>query len=174
MKRSVIETVLGALVLVCAGLFLAFSYNTANLKKIAGYEIVAAFNGIGGLSIGDQVQISGVKVGSVRRVTLDPDTYLALVTMDIASGVALPDDTTALISSESLMGGRYMELQPGASDEMLEPGARIMYTQSPQNLEQLLGKFIFSMQSGDDKADAAVMAQGAAANEGGLGDDATP
>lgn len=156
MKRSVIETLLGAVVLFVAGFFLLFSYNTANIKRINGYQLTADFSGIGGLGIGDAVLISGVKVGNVVGVALDPDTFLARVTLSIADGVSLPDDTAALISSESLLGGRYLALEPGASDENLEPGGRIRYTQAPQNLEQLLGQFIFSMQgSQNGEKDAA-------------------
>jgi phospholipid/cholesterol/gamma-HCH transport system substrate-binding protein len=80
-------------------------------------------------------------------VTLDAQTYLAEVTMDIERDVRLPEDTAALITSESLLGGKYMSLEPGAAQDMLPPGGRIQYTQAPQNLEQLLGQFIFSMQS---------------------------
>lgn len=149
MKRSVVETVLGAVVLFVAGFFLVFSYNTANLKKISGYEITADFSGIGGLAVGDDVLISGVKVGSVVDVGLDPDTYLARVRMNIEPGVQLPEDTAALISSESLMGGKYLALEPGGAEDMIAPGGRIQFTQAPQNLEQLLGQFIFSMQGKD-------------------------
>ncbi|MCB9988179.1 MAG: outer membrane lipid asymmetry maintenance protein MlaD [Rhodospirillales bacterium] len=150
MKRSVIETVLGAVVLVIAGVFLAFSYNTANVKKVSGYEVTADFSGIGGLAVGDDVQISGVKIGSVIGVELDPETYLARVHMSIEPGIELPEDTTALISSTSLMGGKYLLLEPGAAEDMIAAGGRVQYTQAPQNLEQLLGKFIFSMQNKDD------------------------
>jgi len=151
MKRSVVETVLGAVVLFLAGFFLVFSYNTANVKKVDGYELLARFSDIGGLASGDDVLISGVKVGSVASVKLDPESYLAVVHMKIQQGVQIPQDTTALISSESLLGGKYLALEPGSDEEMLKPGERIPYTQAPQNLEQLLGKFIFSMQQGDDK-----------------------
>lgn len=151
MKRSVIETVLGAVVLFIAGFFLIFSYNTANVKKVSGYEVTADFSGIGGLAIGDDVQISGVKVGSIVKVSLDPDSYLARVSMSIDPSVKLPEDTAAMISSESLLGGRYMSLEPGAAEDTIPPGGRIQYTQAPQNLEQLLGQFIFSMQGKDEK-----------------------
>lgn len=153
MKRSVVETVLGAVVLVGASIFLAFSYSTANVADVSGYQINANFSGIGGLKVGDSVQISGVKVGQVAAVTLDPKTFLAKVTMDIDNTVQLPEDTAALISSESLLGGRYMSLEPGSmEDSPIPAGGSIQYTQAPQNLEQLLGKFIFSMQ-GKDKGD---------------------
>lgn len=150
MKRSVIETILGAVVLLVAGVFLTFSYRTANVATGTGYELVANFSGIGGLKVGDDVQISGVKVGAVSGVKLDDKTYLAQVRVNIASSIKLPRDTAALISSESLLGGRYLSLEPGADEDFIEPGGTIEYTQAPQNLEQLLGQFIFSMQS-DDK-----------------------
>lgn len=149
MKRSVIETVLGAVVLFVAGFFLVFSYKTANVRQVSGYEIFAHFSGIGGLSVGDEVQVSGVKVGSVTGVSLDEETYLAKVRMSVAPHIKLPEDTAALISSESLLGGRYLSLEPGAAEDMIKPGGSIQYTQAPQNLEQLLGQFIFSMQSDD-------------------------
>lgn len=164
MKRSVIETVLGAVVLLAAGAFLVFSYNTANVRSVNGYEITADFSGIGGLAVGDAVQISGVKIGSVSGVRLDSESYLAKVSMSIDRSVRLPEDTAALISSESLLGGRYLALEPGSSEDMIAPGGRVQYTQAPQNLEQLLGQFIFSMQGkdGGDGDHAAVAEESAA------------
>lgn len=167
MKRSVIETILGAVVLFVAGFFLVFSYNTANVKQVSGYELVADFSGIGGLAVGDDVQISGVKVGSVAGVTLDPETFLARVHLSIQNGIKVPDDTAALISSTSLLGGRFLALEPGASEEMLAAGGKIEFTQAPQNLEQLLGQFIFSMKDGKDK-------EGANGEEGSTAADTAP
>jgi phospholipid/cholesterol/gamma-HCH transport system substrate-binding protein len=150
MKRSVIETILGAVVLVTALFFLLFSYDAADVQSVDGYNIYAHFSGIGGLAVGDDVRVSGVKVGSVKRVDLDPETYLARVNMSIKPDIQLPEDTAALISSESLLGGKYLALEPGAAEDMLGHEDVIHFTQAPQNLEQLLGQFIFSMQ-GDDK-----------------------
>lgn len=150
MKRSVIETALGAAVILVAISFLMFSIDTAKVGKVSGYELNARFSGIGGLAAGDDVLISGVKVGSVVAVTLDPETFLAKVKMSIDESVKVPTDTAALISSESLLGGRYLQLEPGADEETMKPGGTVEYTQAPQNLEQLLGQFIFSM-GGDDK-----------------------
>ncbi len=151
MKRSIIETVLGAVVLFTAASFLVSSYSKANVGAPNGYNIVANFSGIGGLKAGDDVQISGVKVGTVKSVELNQDNYLARVTVTVDNKIKLPIDTAALISSESLLGGRYLSLEPGADEEMLEADGQIQFTQAPQNLEQLLGQFIFSMQTDDDK-----------------------
>lgn len=163
MKRNHIETVLGAVVLVVAVIFFGFSYSAASVGNVSGYEIKARFTGLGGLAIGDSVQISGVKIGSVARIELIPDDYRAMVTMAIDDSVKLPTDTSALISSESLLGGKYMELQPGADEEMMKAGDEITITQSPQNLEQLLGKFIFSVDSAKKGGDDAAADEGAAA-----------
>ncbi len=147
MKRSVAETILGAVVVIVAGLFLSYSIKTADIGHQDGYIVTADFSSVGGLKTGDSVQISGVKVGSVAAVELLPDTYLARVHLNIRDGYELPTDTAALISSESLLGGLYLALEPGADDEIIEDGGAIQYTQAPQNLEQLLGQFIFSMQN---------------------------
>ncbi len=144
MKRSAIETLLGAFVLAVAGFFLVFSYQTASVGSVNGYTVTADFSGIGGLKAGDDVLISGVKVGAVTSVELMKENFLARVYMDVDSGVQLPTDTVALISSESLLGGRYLALEPGADEKMLEDGGHVQFTQAPQNLEQLLGQFIFS------------------------------
>lgn len=151
MKRNVIETVLGAVVLAVAILFLAYSYSSANVGSTDGYEVQANFSSVGGLGVGDKVVISGVKVGSVSRIVLDKENYLAQVFLDIEDSVKLPEDTAAFISSESLLGGLYMQLEPGAAEDMIEDGGLIEYTQAPQNLEQLLGQFIFSMQDKDEE-----------------------
>lgn len=151
MKRSVIETILGAVVIVVACFFLYFSYKMGDVSQSGGYMVHADFSGIGGLNVGDDVQISGVKIGSVADVSLNPQTYLARVTMSLEHHVKLPTDTAALISSKSLLGGRYLALEPGADEELIEDGGRVIYTQAPQNLEQLLGQFIFSMQGSDDE-----------------------
>ncbi len=151
MKRSIAETVLGAVVIAVAGFFLMYSIETANVASTDGYNVTADFSSVGGLKAGDSVQISGVKVGAVSQIELLPETYLARVHININNGYELPLDTAALISSESLLGGLYMSLEPGADEEIIEDGGNIQYTQAPQNLEQLLGQFIFSMQ--DDKED---------------------
>ncbi len=150
MKRSIFETLLGAAIILIAGFFLYYSYETGGEGGADGYTLTADFSAIGGLSVGDDVQISGVKVGSVTSLEIDPITYLARVHMSIDPAYPIPLDTAALISSTSLMGGKYLSLEPGAEEDMIEDGGHINHTQAPQNLEQLLGKFIFSMNKNDD------------------------
>lgn len=146
MKRSIFETLLGAFVVVVAIGFFVFSTDKADVNSVGGYTVTADFSSVGGLRAGDAVQISGVKVGNVESVDLDHDSFLARVTLNLEDGLELPADTAALISSESLLGGLYMSLEPGADVDIIAPGGRIEFTQAPQNLEQLLGQFIFSLQ----------------------------
>jgi len=151
MKRSIVETLLGALVVIVAVGFFMYSTDKADIGTADGYTITADFSGIGGLSTGDDVQISGVKVGSVEKVELDQQSFLARVTFSVKNGIELPADTAAMISSESLLGGLYMALEPGAEEDIIAPGGHIEYTQAPQNLEQLLGQFIFSLSDEKEK-----------------------
>jgi phospholipid/cholesterol/gamma-HCH transport system substrate-binding protein len=150
MKHNAIETITGGAVIAIAALFLSFSAQKADVKSANGYLISAAFTDVGGLSIGDNVQISGVKVGTIQDIELDTKRFLALVHMNVDSHIKLSEDTSAVISSASLLGGRYLALQPGGMDDYLLEGDVIETTQAPQNLEQLLGKFIFNMQK-DEK-----------------------
>ena len=93
------------------------------------------------------VRIAGVKVGSVTDQRIDPQTFLAVVTVKIADGVELPKDSGAEVTSESLLGGKYLSLTPGGDSENLKPNGTIKNTPSSVSLEQLLGKFIFSVTS---------------------------
>lgn len=146
MKRNLIETALGVVVIAIAIGFFVYSYEEADIGEVIGYELTASFADTGGLSNGDDVRVSGVKVGTIKDIELDTETYLANVIMQVEKDVLLPLDTGALISSESLLGGRFLLLQPGADENYLEDGDEVEFTQAPQNLEQLLGKFIFSVQ----------------------------
>ena len=149
-----IETLLGAVVLVVACVFFVYGSGKANIADVSGgYKITAQFTDVGSLNAGDDVKISGVKIGTITDITLDPKIYNAVVGMMIKSDVALPYDTAARVSSEGLLGGTYMALDVGGDTEMLGEGDVIAITQSAQNLEQLLGKFIFSIQ--DSKKDNA-------------------
>ncbi|MGP1396970.1 MAG: outer membrane lipid asymmetry maintenance protein MlaD [Inquilinaceae bacterium] len=147
MKTNVIETIIGAIVLGVAVLFLVFAYSNANLRSVSGYEVSARFDRIDGLSVGGDVRISGVKVGSIVDMTLDRESYLAEVTMTIDPDIELPTDTVAIVSSESLLGGKFMALDPGGEIDMIPAGGTIEFTQSTPGFEQLLGQVIYSLQN---------------------------
>ncbi|WP_298369369.1 outer membrane lipid asymmetry maintenance protein MlaD [Azospirillum sp.] len=159
MRRNVIETVLGGVVLVAAGVFLAFAYKSADLRKVQGYEVTANFSSITGLQNGSDVRISGVKVGNVVSLSLDPKSYQAVVHLVLDNTVKLPKDTAAVIASESLLGGKFLSLEPGGDPDLIKPNGRIEYTQSTPGLEQLLGQVIFSLQSMGKPAESAAGAQ---------------
>lgn len=142
--RNMIETVMGAVVLVVAAMFLAFAYSHSSLRAVSGYEVQARFDRVDGVSAGTDVRISGIKIGTVIDQRLDPDRYLAVVRMSIDPKIKLPADTVAEVASEGLLGGRYLALIPGGETEMIKPGGEIKFTQSPVDLVQMLGKFMFS------------------------------
>ena len=144
MKGNVIETVMGAVVLVVAALFLYFAFSTSQLRAVPGYELTADFERVDGVREGGDVRVSGIKIGSIISQTLDPKTFLARLRMSIDPMIKLPDDTVAEIVSAGLLGDKYLSLVPGGSDTLIPPGGRIKYTQSSVTLENLIGQMIFS------------------------------
>ena len=144
MHRNTLETVMGAIVLLAAAGFVTLAYEAADVKGSGGYEIAAEFGSTGGLSVGDDVRISGIKVGQITAQQLDPITYVAKVSMAIEPTIKIPSDSSARITAASLLGGNYLELMPGAATDMLGAGAVIYDTRDPISLSDLLGKAVFS------------------------------
>ena len=144
MQRNMLETVMGAIVLLTAVAFVSLAYEAANIRGTDGYELEAEFGATGGLSIGDDVRISGIKVGRISRQELDPVTYAARIVMSLDERVRIPADSTARITAASLLGGNYLELIPGADEDMMQPGEVIYDTRDPVSLTDLLGKAVFS------------------------------
>ena len=150
MSRNIIETIMGAVVLSVAALFLVFAYTNADLRQVQGYQVDARFAGVAGLTAGNDVRITGVRVGSVTSIELDPQTYLAVVRMTIDPSVTLTTDASARIASESLLGGRFISIDPGGAEEVLAAGGRIQYTEPALDIEQLLRQAVFGLQAGDE------------------------
>lgn len=151
MQRNMIETVLGAVVLLVAGLFVWFAYSNASLRTTSGYHVKAKFDRVGDLKEGADVKMSGIKIGSVVAQTLDPKTYQAVVSMTIMPNVKIPADTAAEVATEGLLGGSYVSLSPGAESKLLEDGGEITSTQGAINLMDLIGKAMFSSKGGLDE-----------------------
>lgn len=144
-RRSIVEVVIGAVVLLAAAGFLAYAIANSGRSAAAGYTLYARFDHIDGLGVGNDVRLAGVKVGSVSQERIDPQTFQAVVGFSIRDDIKLPKDTAAIITSESLLGGKYLSLQPGGDEAILQPGQMVTITQGSVSLEELLGKFIFSM-----------------------------
>lgn len=142
MKKSPIETVLGILVILVAVFFVHFAANKIDARPQQGYELTAVFTRSGGLESGNDIRISGIKVGSVVGLDLTPD-YTAEVTMNIREGVRLPADTTAVVTTDGLMGGTFVQLEPGKSKDILKGGDKIAKTKDFRSLEDMIGEVIF-------------------------------
>lgn len=162
MANNAIETVMGAVVLAVAGSFLYFAYSNSNVKTIDGYLVKADFTNIGGINVGSDVRIGGIKVGTVEQLSLDPKSYNAVAELRVKDNVALPKDTSASVQSAGLLGDKFIALQPGGDEKNMVDGDVIHFTESSVSLEEMIGKFVFSG-GGADKggaapADAAVPA----------------
>ena len=151
MKDKNLETIVGAIVILIAVYFIYAMYNISGRggSDSDGYVVNANFGNADGLSLGGDVRISGVKVGSISSYKLDKDTYDAIISMSIDKDVRLPADSSAAIVSSGLLGNKYISIDPGAEDKMLDNNSYIMFTQSSVNLETLIGKMIFSKENED-------------------------
>ena len=144
MRRNVIETVMGGVVLIVAAMFVAIAFQSGTATSPAGYQVTAEFDDASGLGPGSEVRMSGVKIGTVQGLELDPETYFAVVTLNISDSVQLPRDTSARIIADGLLGSNFVALEPGGDEEMIPPGDSINFTQGSINVVDLLGRFIFS------------------------------
>jgi phospholipid/cholesterol/gamma-HCH transport system substrate-binding protein len=154
-SRGIGEVLTGAAVLLVAAGFLGFAVAHSGRTAASGYKLHASFDHIDGLNLGADVRIAGVKVGNVLDMHVDPKSFLAEVTLSVNDKIRLPKDTAAEVTSESLLGGKFLNLSPGGDAQDIPQGGTITITQSSISLEQLLGKFIFSAASLTDKSNGA-------------------
>jgi phospholipid/cholesterol/gamma-HCH transport system substrate-binding protein len=149
MQNSVVETLIGAAVIAVAVFFLVFAYSSTGSAPVSGYDVIAKFNRADGVNIGTDVRLSGIKVGTVEKMALDPKTYNAVLTLALENSVKLPQDSSVRITSEGLLGNQYLSIEPGSDQEPIKPGGEIENTQGSVDLIGLLGKAVFS--AGDSK-----------------------
>ena len=151
MANQTTEVLVGGAVLAAAvGFFLYAAQVTGAGPAGDSAHYTAAFRSVEGVSVGTDVRLAGVKVGTVTSLELNPTTFMAETGLSVASGIELPEDTAIVISSEGLLGGNFVELLPGGSPFNLEPGAEIEDTQSSISLINLLLKFV----AGDGGSDS--------------------
>lgn len=112
------------------------------------YRVIAHFNSAEGVYLDSPVTLAGVPVGRVAVMEFDSERQQAIVTMEIAPDVELPLDSIAIVTSEGMIGGRFIRMEPGGELEMLRDGDRLDYTQGSIMFEELLAKIILSVEQG--------------------------
>lgn len=137
------EIVLGAVVIAAAAGFVLYAAQATGMAAPrAGYELTASFRSAEGVSVGTDVRLAGVRVGSVTGMALNAETFRADLRLTLASGIVLPEDSAISVASEGLLGGTFLEILPGGSPFDLPAGAAIEDTQSAVSLVTLLLRFV--------------------------------
>ncbi|MEH6411416.1 MAG: MlaD family protein [Hyphomonas sp.] len=153
MRESVFETLVGGLVVAVAGVFLWFALAVGGDAEVKGdqYNVLARFNNVSGISRGSDVRIAGVKAGVVKSIEGDPQRFEALLTLSLDKKWELPDDTDARISTDGLLGGSYIALEPGGGfDTIAQDGTgEIVYTRGSVDLLTLFASFAGGGGGGD-------------------------
>lgn len=144
MQNNTVETLIGAVVVVVAAAFLYFTYTATSQGSVTGYEIKARFAAVDGVNVGTDVRLHGIKVGSVKELTLDPKSYMAVATMTVRKDIQIPDDSSAKITSSGILGSSYISISPGGSDTMLAENGELNDTQGAVDLMGLVGRYINS------------------------------
>lgn len=135
---------MGAVVLLVAASFVFISYKSGNISSNSStYTIKAKFREIGSLSIGSDVRVGGIKVGTISKQYLDPTNYKAVIEMGIDDSIKIPTDSTASVIGDGLLGGKYIAIAPGGDEENIDKDGEIKYTQDSVSLEELIGKLAF-------------------------------
>lgn len=143
MKGNVLESVIGAVVLVIAVFFVYFAYTSSGEKIKEGYILTARFDDVSGLTNGSDVKLNGIKVGIIKSLKLD-DNYQAKVELLIRDSITIPSDSSVSVTTDGLMGNKFVAISAGFSSEKLKPNEEIEITRSAVNLEKLIDKFAVS------------------------------
>ncbi len=157
MNRATLDFWVGVFVLVGIGAVVFLALRVGNLTSLTttpSYRLEARFDNIGGLKLRAPVKAAGVAVGRVDRITLDPKTYEAVVTLRIDKGFEFTKDTIASILTSGLLGEVYIGLGSGGDPQMLADGGEIRKTQSAVVLEKLISQFLFDKASAPPPAEA--------------------
>lgn len=143
MSDSPTQVLVGGAVLVVAVGFLVFAGQATGFgSSTSGYELTASFRSAEGITVGSDVRLAGVKIGSVTQMDLNPQTFRADTKISLLKGIDIPDDSAILVASEGLLGGNFVELSPGGSLTNFSAGDEIEDTQGAVSLVSLLMKFV--------------------------------
>lgn len=145
MSHNTTEVMVGGAVLAAAFAFAVYASQATGFGQgAAGYELNASFRSLEGVTVGTDVRLAGVKVGTVTDMVLNVETYRAETTFTVNKGIEIPDDSAVIVSSEGLLGGNFVEIMPGGSPFYFEAGDVIEDTQGAVSLISLLIKFVAS------------------------------
>ena len=144
MRYNPVETLIGAIVLITAICFLILGMKSINENKSEGYKISLIFGSSAGLKNGDHVKISGINVGKILNLKLDLESYNAKVIVNLNGNIKIPDDSSARITSSSLLGGNFIDIIPGSSETYLNYDDIIYDTKDSVSFTDLLIKVMFS------------------------------
>jgi len=144
MKRENLEIAVGIFVLIGIIALGYLSFKLGKIDFLSGgyYTLYAEFDKVGGIKKGSVVEIGGVPVGSVEKVTLN-NKYQAVVELKILSSIKLPDDSIASVRTKGLIGEKYIQITPGGSEQYLAQGGKIRETESSIDIEEVLSKYVF-------------------------------
>jgi phospholipid/cholesterol/gamma-HCH transport system substrate-binding protein len=151
MQNNTVETLIGAIVVAVAALFLFFAYTSTGSGSVSGYSILARFSSADGITPGTDVRLHGIKVGTVSDLSLDPKTYMAIAHLSISNNVEIPDDSAVKITSSGLLGSSYLAIQPGGSDKNIKSGGELTNTQGSVDLMGLIGRAVMNGGSSPSK-----------------------
>jgi phospholipid/cholesterol/gamma-HCH transport system substrate-binding protein len=150
MRESLFESLVGVAVVAVAGFFLVFSLSQrSEAAPRDSYTLSAVFNRVDGINVGSDVRLAGKKVGVVSAIDIDPETYRAIVTFTLPKSIRfngadkplqIPDDSTAQILSDGLLGGAYLGLMVGGSFDYLPEGGRVEFTRGSVDLLTVLSE----------------------------------
>ena len=148
MNNTTVETLIGAAVIAIAAAFFGYAYvGTESGAAAGGYRLLAEFDNIEGVNPGTDVRLAGIKVGTVSDQSLNLENYQAVVTMTLDPKVQLSDDSTAKVTSEGLLGGKFIALEPGGSEARLKDGDTLTNTQGAIDLWSLISKAMFDREN---------------------------
>jgi len=152
MQRNVLETVMGAVVLLAAAAFLFMIYTASGVKQASnGYNLVMRLDQGGSITPGTDVRAAGVKVGTVVKQEFDHKNFQAIITLDIDQGVQLDTDSSANVDQDGLLGNPYVNLQLGGGDTMMKDGDTFKHATGALSLNKLIGMALSGSGGGEEK-----------------------
>lgn len=156
MKKYSMETVVGIFVVI--GIF-CVGYMTIKLGKVSlfaddYYSLNAGFTSVSGLRVDSPIEINGIEIGRVKRLTMNQEKQVAMVELNIQHGVKIYEDASAAIKTSGLIGDKFVRIDPGGGGELLKPGGTIAETNAPLDVEDLIGKYVFGDASKNNKKES--------------------